>query len=72
VAVTVGLVGALGGGVVVRAVVGGDERITDVPGRRLPRAVIATLLHPPAQLLDARGVGVIDDRRGLRDGVGVD
>jgi hypothetical protein len=58
--------------VVVGAVIGGDQRIADMAGRRLTGAVVAARLDPSMQRLHARRVGVIDDRRGLRDRIGLD
>ena len=59
-------------GVVVRSVVGLDERVADVAGRRLAGAVVAAVLDPAAQLLDRRRGRVERDRGGLRDGIGLD
>jgi hypothetical protein len=40
-------------------------------GRRASGAVVAAVVHPRAELLDAGRVGVIDDGRRLGDRVGI-
>jgi hypothetical protein len=71
VAVPVPLIGALGRGVVVCRRVAAllSERVADVARNRAAGAVIAALFDPLLQRLDRRRLGVVLDRRRLRDGV---
>src|SRR5262245_3460372 len=48
------------------------EWVADVAGHRAAGAVVAALLDPPRQLLDARLTGVEGNRRRLGDRVGLD
>ena len=67
-ALAVGVVGALRRRVIVALGVRLGQRVADMAGHRAPRAVIAAVLDPSAQLLD-RGLPRVErHRRGLRDG----
>jgi len=74
VAVTVRLLGSLGGGVVVRGRVATflGERVAEVAGYGAARAVVAAVLDPPAERFDRRRSGVVLDGGGLSDRVGLD
>ena len=74
VAASVGVVGARGGGVVVRGRVGAlvRKRVADVAGHRATGTVEAAVLDPLLELLDRGRRRVVLDGRRLRDRIRLD